>query len=204
MALAVATVPDDRWLALWTGSPPAAELTVWDGTAAPLVDPSFVVLPYLDPRPTFGWLPRLPSLQVIQLLTAGYEAVLKHLPDGVTLCNAAGVHDHSTAELAVGLAIPARRGLGDFARAQPAGDWLAGTRTSLADSRVLMIGAGSVGGAIARRLAPFDVELTRVASRARDDEHGHVHGPDELPALLPQHDVVILICPLTPATRDLV
>ena len=39
-----------------------------------------------------------------------------------------------------------------------------------------------------------------VASRARDG----LHGVDELPDLLPQHEVVVLACPLTDATRGLV
>jgi phosphoglycerate dehydrogenase-like enzyme len=43
-----------------------------------------------------------------------------------------------------------------------------------------------------------------VATRARDDDRGHVHGADELAGLLPAHDVVILATPLTDATRGLV
>ena len=47
------------------------------------------------------------------------ENFLPHVPDGVTLCNAAGVHDASTAELAVALMLASGRHLDDFAR-QPA------------------------------------------------------------------------------------
>jgi phosphoglycerate dehydrogenase-like enzyme len=143
-------------------------------------------------------------VRVWQTLSAGYESVLPYLPEGVTLCNARGVHDASTAELAVGLALAALRGLGEFARAQTEGRWLPGTRRSLADRSVLLLGAGSVGEAVARRLDPFEVALTRVATTPRDDERGHVHGVDELPALLPRHDVVIVVVPLTDSTRGLV
>lgn len=207
----VVTVPDERWLGLWPADEAPVELVLW-----PMVDdlpadldrdgrrPRLVVLPYLDARPALPRLAGLPGLEVVQTLTAGYDNVLPHLPDGVTLCNAAGVHDASTAELAVGLAIAALRGLGDFARAMPDGAWLAGTRPALADRRVLLVGAGSVGAAIADRLAPFEVRLTRVAGRARDDDGGHVHAVHELPALLPDHDVVVLAVPLTDATRGMV
>jgi phosphoglycerate dehydrogenase-like enzyme len=65
---------------------------------------------------------------------------------------------------------------------------------------VLIVGAGAVGMAIARRLEPFDVTLTLVARRPRPG----VHGIEELPALLPYADVVVLVVPLTPATRGLV
>ena len=200
----VVTVPDPRWTGLWPDGEEPVELTIWDLESACPVDPVLVVLPYMHASPGLHRLRELGSLQVVQTLTAGYEDVLPALPDGVTLANGAGIHDSSTAELAVGLAIAGLRGLGDFARAQPAGRWIPSTRTSLADRRVLLIGAGSVGGAIADRFAPFEVTLTRVASRARDDDRGHVHGVDELPRLLPDAEVVVLACPLTEATRGLV
>jgi phosphoglycerate dehydrogenase-like enzyme len=149
-------------------------------------------------------LAQVPSLQVVQTLTAGFENVLPHVPEGVLLASGAGIHDTSTAELAVGLAIAALRGLGDFARAMPQGEWLAGTRPALADRRVLIVGAGRIASAIADRLAPFEVEVTRVGTRARDDERGHVHASEELADLVPRHEVVVLACPLTDATRGMV
>jgi phosphoglycerate dehydrogenase-like enzyme len=200
----VVTVPDDRWAELWPDGEAPVDVAVWDLKEPPPVDPVFVVLPYLDPRPRLDRLAGLANLRVVHTLSAGYEHVLPRLPDGVLLCNAAGVHDASTAELTLGLVLAAQRGLAEYARAQPEGRWLAGTRSSLADRRVLLVGAGSVGSAIALRLDPFEVELTRVATRARDDERGHVHGVDELPRLLPEAEIVIVVVPLTPSTRHLV
>ena len=149
----------------------------------------------------------LPSLRAVQLLTAGYDDVLPLLPPGVTLANAAGVHDASTAELAVGLALAALRGVPDMVRAQDRARWVPlGGRPALADKRVLILGYGSIGRAVARRLTGFEVTLTAVASRARagDDLVPRVHGIDELPELLPHHDVVVVIVPLSAATTGLV
>ncbi len=204
------SVPDDRWLDLWASDglqcplQSAPEIQVWDfESELPDPAPSFVVLPYMGPAP-LRRLAEVPGLQVAQVLSAGYDHVLRWLPAGVTLCNARGVHDAATAELAVGLVLASLRGIGEAVRDASTATWAPQVRLSLADRRVLLVGAGSVGSAIAARLAPFEVTVTRVGRTARVDEHGPVHAVDELPALLPRHDVVVLACPLTPETRDLV
>jgi phosphoglycerate dehydrogenase-like enzyme len=122
------------------------------------------------------------------------------MPDGVTLCNGRGIHDTSTAELAVTLLLSSLRGIPDFVRAQGRHQWAAGWRPALADRTVLIVGYGAVGEAIERRLEPFEVDVVRVARRARDG----VHAIEELPGLLPTADVVVLVVPLTEQTRGLV
>lgn len=149
-------------------------------------------------------LARMTSLQVVQTQTAGVDNVAPHLPDGVTLCNARGVHDASTAELAVGLLLATLRGFPDFVRAQDEGRWAYGHRRSLADSTVIIVGAGSIATALRNRLLPFEVEVLRVGTRSREDDAGVVHGRDELPDLLPTADAVVLLVPLTDATHHLV
>ena len=163
-------------------------------------DVVFYVPHYMGPADDLALMSRMPHLEVVQLLTAGFENALRHLPPGVTLCNAGGVHDASTAELAVGLTIASLRGLDTFARAMPAGAWLYGRREALADKRVLVLGAGGVGRAIRRRLEPFETEVRLVGRTARDG----VHAMGDVPALLPVADVVILAVPLTDQTHHLV
>ncbi len=145
-------------------------------------------------------LSRMPRLQVVQTLTAGVDHVWPHLPGGVALCNGRGIHETSTAELALTLMLASLRGVPDFVRAQDRGEWVYAPRPALADKRVLIVGHGSIGAAVEERLRPFEVDVVRVASRARDG----VHGVDELPTLLPEADVVVLVVPLTDATRGLV
>ena len=65
----------------------------------------------------------------------------------------------------------------------------------------MIIGYGSIGEAIERRLLPFETEVVRVASRARPEEG--VHGVNELHVLLPEVDVVVMVTPLTEHTRGL-
>ena len=87
------------------------------------------------------------------------------LPPGVALANAVGVHDTSTSELAVGLALAVLRGFPDFVRAGDQGRWTQGRHRSLADRRVLVVGFGGVGRAVASRLNAFEAHVTAVASR---------------------------------------
>lgn len=140
------------------------------------------------------------SLRLVQTLTAGVEHIRSHVPDGVLLCNGRGIHDTSTAELALTLILSSLRGIPGFVRHQDERRWLDEWRPALADKRVLVVGYGAIGEAIERRLLPFETEVVRVARTARDG----VHPISELPALLPDADVVVLVVPLTDETRGLV
>ncbi|WP_370614991.1 2-hydroxyacid dehydrogenase [Mumia sp. Pv 4-285] len=159
------------------------------------------VIPYALEFPLGELAVRMPRLRVIQAQSAGTDGIVAHIPDGVVLCNARGVHDASTAELGVGLIIASLRGIPTFVRAQDEGRWAAWQWwPALADRTVMILGYGSIGEALERRLAGFETTIVRVASRARDG----VHAVDELPELLPQVDVVVVLTPLTDATRHLV
>jgi phosphoglycerate dehydrogenase-like enzyme len=207
----VVTLPEQALLD-GVGSPPdGIELRLWE-LQEPLDrtdDVDVVVPPYLTGARGLPLLAGLPNLRMVQTLTAGFEHALPYLPDGVALANAPGVHDASTAELAVTLALSVLRGVPDFVRAQDDGRWLADDsirHRSLADQRVLVVGYGGVGRAVASRLLAFETTVTGVATRPRPtgSDGVPVHGVDELPQLLPRHDVVVLATPLNDATRGLV
>ncbi|MDP1878354.1 MAG: 2-hydroxyacid dehydrogenase [Actinomycetota bacterium] len=165
-----------------------------------LTQVGFYVAPYLGPPSTLDLIRRMPNLQVVQLLTAGFDAALPIVPPNVVLCNAAGVHDASTAELAVGLILASLRGIDDFARAMPDGTWLHARRPSLADRRILILGVGGVGRAIAARLEPFETDLILMGRTARPG----IRGAEELDDLLPWADIVVVAVPLNSETTLLV
>lgn len=183
--------------------PPTVTADVYDGEGAipqSIGEVEFYVLPYTFAPEPLELMRQMPRLRVAQTLTAGYEHALPYLPAGVRLCNARGVHDASTAELAVALMLAALRGFPDFVRGQDRREWRHARHDSLADRTVLIVGYGGIGAAIERRLAGFEVTVVRVASQARDG----VHGVDELPVLLPEADVVVICTPLSERTRGLV
>jgi phosphoglycerate dehydrogenase-like enzyme len=205
--MTVISLPDRNWIDL-VGPMEGVEVVQWDlsGEAARQDEITFVVPPYLG-SPRWERLGKLPALRAVQLLSAGYDNVLAALPPGVLLANAAGVHDASTAELAVTLTLSSLRGIPEFVVAQGRSQWLPSEyRQSLADKKVLILGYGGIGVAIARRLSGFEATLTAVATRARagDDLVPWVHGVEELPTLLPEQDVVIVIVPLSVSTDGLV
>jgi phosphoglycerate dehydrogenase-like enzyme len=163
-------------------------------------DVAFYVPPFFPPLPAITAIAQMPALRVVQAQTAGVERLLPYVPPGVTLCNARGVHDASTAEWVVAVTLAALRDLPYFAIEQAAQRWSYRFTDCLADKSVLIVGYGSIGAAVERRLAGFEMELRRVAWRARDG----VAAVGELPGLLPGADVVILLAPVTQETIGMV
>ncbi|MFC4030701.1 2-hydroxyacid dehydrogenase [Streptomyces polygonati] len=210
---------DDRpqvWLSLPPAEvgalPDAFRYVYWDGAEDDFpADPAeavFYVVPYMK-GPTAGArpLPLMRNVRVVQTLSAGVDSITPHLhrlPPGVSLCNARGVHEASTAELALTLILASLRGVPRFVRGQDDERWYAGFYPALADRRVLIVGYGSIGAAVEDRLSGFECEVIRVARSARTGRRGPVHPMDRLPGLLPAADVMVLTIPLTEQTRGLV
>lgn len=162
---------------------------------------TFWVPPYAFHLDFPAALAAMPDLKVIQTQSAGVDHIIGHVPPSITLCNARGVHDAATSELGVALILASLRGIPRFVRAQAEGWWdQQHDLMSLADRRVLIVGYGSIGRALERRLAGFEVEITRVARTARDG----IHGFDELPRLIPAAEVIVILAPLNKETHHLV
>lgn len=142
----------------------------------------------------------LPNLRLVQLLSAGAEDWTGVLPEGVLLSTCRGAHGGSTAEWVVAVLLSGYRELGVFAAAQERHEWAPRRTDTLQGKRVLIVGAGDLGTQLRRRLEPFDVATTLVGMRARPG----VHPVDELPDLVPGHDAVVLMVPLTSRTRGMV
>ena len=159
----------------------------------------FYVPRYMGGPAAIAMIPEMQSLKVIQSPNAGVDDVLKIRPNGVTLCNAAGVHDASTAELAVALAIASRRGFATFARNQVVGHWGHERMASLTDSNVAIVGYGNIGKTIAAMLGNFEVTITAFTRSGSDGSLTF----DHFDRLLPTFDVIILIVPLTDQTHHL-
>ncbi len=160
---------------------------------------TFFVSPYMGGRKALLPILRMPNLRVVQLPYAGYENALEFTRPGLTICNASGVHDDSTAELAVGLTIASLRGFPDFVRNQVRGEWIRSRRKSLSDSRIGIVGFGSIGKRIKENLSGFAVEVVPFTRSGSDGSKKM----SELDSELPNLDVVILSMPLNEESRHL-
>jgi phosphoglycerate dehydrogenase-like enzyme len=192
-------VPDERGEAALTGVD-GIEVVRFDSVEtmperAEVLVPGFLA----DPDPA-AFVTRLPRLKLIQLLTAGAEHWVGRVPSHVTVSIARGAHGGSTAEWALATLLAVYRELIPFERDRVTRTWLRRPTETLLDKKVLVIGAGDLGTQFKRRLDACDARTTMVGFRAR----AGVHGIDEVPALLGEHDAVVLMVPLTPATTGMV
>lgn len=199
---------------IWVPLAPVADAVAGiEGVEVAVVDPDdasalpesaarveFYVPPLFPKPPSVAALDAMPALKVVQTLTAGIDLLLPRMPPGAVLCNARGVHDTSTAEWVVTATLAAIRELPAFLAEQAAGRWTPRFTGTLAGQTVLIIGHGSIGAAVERRLAGFEAEIVRVARSARPG----VHPVSELPSLLPLADVVIMLAPVTTQTAGMV
>jgi phosphoglycerate dehydrogenase-like enzyme len=176
------------------GLPGDVELLGWD---APGEGVEFVV-----PEGGVGTdrLADLPDLKVVQVLSAGVDWVSEHVPEGVTLCNAGDARSPAVAQWVVAAILADLIGFQRAERARPARSWEHWQPRELAGKRVVIVGYGSIGRAVERRLVPFGVRVGRVARSAR---HG-VEPVERLAQAVEGADAVVVLAPLSDSTRGLV
>jgi phosphoglycerate dehydrogenase-like enzyme len=185
------------------GLPAGIEADLWKGgdELPPSADEvEYVVFPFGRDPEVLRKIVTLPKLTAIQILSAGADHILPYIPAGISLANARGAHTPATAEWTAGVIIASIRNFPRFAAGQQAGHWDPAQSDLVAGKRVLIVGYGSIGEAVERRLAGWEVAIDRVARRARDG----VRPIDELPQILPTADVVVMLVPVTDETRRMV
>jgi phosphoglycerate dehydrogenase-like enzyme len=167
--------------------------------------------------------PHLRGVRLVLSLLAGTEWIPGAMGPHVTICNAHGAHNVSTAEWTLTAILAMLKYVPLYLDVQRSGEWkrrmeatayytrISGDQQThfppvmqeeLTGKSVLLVGHGAIGKEIERMLTPFRVELVRVARRARVNPN--VYAIAVLDRLLPQADVVVLILPSTPETRHLI
>ncbi|MDX8048517.1 NAD(P)-dependent oxidoreductase [Lentzea sp. BCCO 10_0798] len=197
---------DDRDGCEYLASVPGLEIIEYDPNSLTLNDHQLSAELFMPPfrgshRP-LDLIGQLPNLRMVQLLSAGVDEWRPRVPSNVTVASARGAHARPVAEWVLSAILTQLRRWPALVRFQDDHVW-AHRRfdaDTLAGKRVLIVGAGSIGMAVARMLSAFDAVATLVASSARDG----VHGPDELSDLVAGHAIVVIVTPLTELTVGLV
>ncbi len=167
--------------------------------------------------------PRLRGVKLVLAMMAGTEWIPATVGPHVTICNARGAHNISTAEWTLAAILAMLKYFPLYLDIQKSGVWkrrfeanahyarMTGDarvmyppvlEEELTGKTVLLVGYGAIGKEIERLLAPFNVKVLRVARKARTDPE--VHAVSELDTLLPRADVVVLILPSTAESRGLI
>lgn len=152
---------------------------------------------YMGGAKSLAYINEMPNLKLVQVLTAGYDDVLPLIPSGVQLANARGLHDLSTAELTLTLALASKAKISNLIYAQKENTWLRDVRHSIIDAKIAIVGYGSVGQEIAKVFRPF---TDQIVGYTRSGSNG-THKIDNLDLELAEYDIVILITPLTDETK---
>lgn len=143
--------------------------------------------------------------QWLQSTWAGITPLLAaDLPRDYRLTRAVGIFGQVMAEYVLCHLLAHQREL--FARlaAQVEQRWDNGLPCSLRGRRVLIVGVGDIGLAVAQFLAPFGVELRGIASQSRAlPPFLEVGSLAELPRLAAEADYLINLLPDTPATQNI-
>lgn len=161
---------------------------------------SIYVPRYMAGVKALSYMEKMPNLQLLQLLMAGYDDAIAFMKNGQKLCNARGVHDFSTSELAISMILAHFKNHAEFARHQTQGSWHHKTAGSLYAKRIAIVGAGSIGSKLAAMLTIFETQVDLFASYAREN----IKSMDELSSNAHLYDCIVLVVPLTDKTRNLI
>lgn len=148
-------------------------------------------------------------LRWIQLSASGYEIYEEiGAPDGVKVMRATGVWGRSVAGHALALLLGLMRRLPDVENARRERRWTRAEMqpklSSLAGRKILLVGYGDIGATLAPVLRLLGADVSILARRGRvDTPDGPVHSVDEIDALLPQAEIIVLAVPSSASTTGL-
>ncbi len=195
---------DDWAAALRRAMPPQHRLILQRGAAS---DANIEVAVVANPPP--GALAGLPRLRLIQSLWAGVDRLLadQSLPADVPLARMVDpVMNAAMAETALWAVLSLQRGFFDYAQQQRERLWRPLLQRRADETAVLVLGAGQMGQAAARRIAAVGFAVTVWRSTALDLDEPAVrviHGHASLRQAAAQARVVVNLLPLTPLTRGI-
>jgi phosphoglycerate dehydrogenase-like enzyme len=147
-----------------------------------------------------------PRLKMVFCTSAGVDRLMPAdwLPPGAKLLNNSGVHSAKSGEYAAMALLMLNARIPEAIAAQQTGTWKPFLTPTLRGKHVTVVGTGTLGAAAARAARQFGAHVTGV--RRGHDPHPDfdaVVSTDRLDDILPTSQFLVLACPLTAATRNL-
>jgi phosphoglycerate dehydrogenase-like enzyme len=163
-------------------------------------------------RQFFSTVRKAPRLQWLHVFNAGVDHPIytEMIERGVRLTTSSGSTAEPIAHTAIAGMLMLARNFPHWLASQRAHAWApmrgAEAPRDLSEQRVLIVGMGSIGSAVARVAKALGMPVTgiRRSGRRADDAAVAIEPPSRLDALLPGADWLVLSCPLTDETRGLV
>jgi glyoxylate/hydroxypyruvate reductase A len=153
----------------------------------------------LSTAPRLGW---------VQATSAGIGGFVQRygLDAGeMIFTTAAGTHAAPLAEFAVAGVMHFVKDVPGLQTAQRAHHWQRHVSGQLAGRRATIVGLGSIGRRVAELYSMLGVVVTGVGRPGGSyDIAGRAVSTDELDAILPDTEILVLACPLTPETNNLI
>jgi phosphoglycerate dehydrogenase-like enzyme len=165
---------------------------------------------WLGPGLSPSMLSRAPELRWWQATAAGVEGLLSPelISSHVVLTNVRGMHATTTAEHAFAMMLALGRGIPGLVLSQSRSEWSppsAHDMTGLAGARLLVLGTGTIGRAIATRAVAFGMVTSGVNRSGKPvAEFAKVSRAEDLTSEAAGCDWLVVACPLTAETRGLV
>lgn len=157
--------------------------------------------------PTEGLAGRAPHLRWIHCIGAGVEHLLPldWLPANVELTNNKGVHSDKAGEYGLMAALMLHNHVPAIVTNQRNEVYDSLYSTPIAGRTIVVVGTGSLGGAVIRKLAPLGPNLVGVNRRGGDVAGcARVVPTGGIDAVLPHADILYLAMPDTPETNGLI
>ncbi|NHJ31456.1 MAG: hypothetical protein FK732_01210 [Asgard group archaeon] len=148
------------------------------------------------------------KLKLIQKTGAGVDAIpFEAIREEIIVANTSGANPVPLAEGTIALMISLAKKITQKNNSFPERDILRGTE--LRGKKVGIIGLGSIGIEVAKRLQAFEMKILGIKRRPTKklkEELGleFLGGSDDLDYVLKESDFVLVIVPLTPATRGMI
>jgi phosphoglycerate dehydrogenase-like enzyme len=166
-----------------------------------------------------GWqltpeqLGRATHLRWIYSITAAVDQYMfpQLVASNIVVCNAAQVHGRVVAEHAIAMILAMAKRVPTAVRYQVKRKWAMQQiwqerPRELAGAKLLVVGLGSIGAAIAATAAALHMRVTGVRQHPGPEPNGRyeVIGYQQLDEAIPNADFVVLALPLTPQTRQII